>query len=55
MGKHLCELSAEELWLVVDGLRDAIDGRSLDPRLYAYMHALGEMASVLGARSRMVA
>lgn len=47
-GLRLADLSAEELWLVVDGLHDAIEGRPLDPRLRACTRALGEMSTVLG-------
>ncbi|SLG28756.1 Uncharacterised protein [Mycobacteroides abscessus subsp. abscessus] len=49
-GPRLADLSAEELWLVVDGLHDAVDGVRLDPRLRGLTRAVGEMSSVLGMR-----
>lgn len=51
-GPRLADLSAEELWLVVDGLHDAVDGVRLDPRLRGLTRAVGEMSSVLGLRGR---
>lgn len=50
MGKHLSELSVDELWLVVDGVHDAVEGERLDPRLREFSRAVGELSSALGVR-----